>query len=38
MRFPYREYISVYPGTSDYRLILRPIIKTGTRRDALVPL
>jgi predicted aspartyl protease len=43
MKFPYREYLSVVPGSSDYRLILRPVIPirivgtTGeTRCDALV--
>ena len=37
MKFPYREYLSVFPGTSDYRLILRPIITirvVGTKSDA----
>jgi hypothetical protein len=43
MRFPYREYVSQFPGTSDYRLILRPVItirivgpKSEARWDALV--
>lgn len=43
MKFPYREYISVFPGTGDYRLILRPVItiriigtKSEARWDALV--
>jgi hypothetical protein len=43
MRFQYREYISHFPGTSDFRLILRPVITvriTGpaatARWDALV--
>ncbi len=43
MKFPYREYISAYPGTSDYRLILRPVItirivgpRSEARWDALV--
>ncbi len=43
MRFPYRQYISKFPGTDDYRLILRPIIslriigpKSEARWDALV--
>ena len=26
MKFAYREYVSVFPGTNDYRLILRPVI------------
>lgn len=26
MKFPYREYITTFPGTSDFRLILRPVI------------
>lgn len=26
MKFAYREYVSVFPGTDDYRLILRPVI------------
>lgn len=37
MKFPYREYVSVFPGTCDYRLILRPIITiriAGARMDA----
>jgi predicted aspartyl protease len=43
MKFPYREYISQFPGTADFRLILRPVITvritgpTSTARwDALV--
>lgn len=43
MRFPYREYISIFPGTTDYRLILRPVItmrvkgpKADARWDALL--
>jgi hypothetical protein len=43
MRFPYREYLSVFPGANDYRLILRPVItiriigpKSEARWDALV--
>lgn len=43
MKFAYREYISVFPGTNDYRLILRPVItiriigpKSDARWDALV--
>lgn len=43
MRFPYREYVSLFPGTTDYRLILRPVIsiriigsKSEARWDALV--
>jgi predicted aspartyl protease len=37
MKFPYRQYISQYPGTSDFRLILRPVITvriTGPRASA----
>ena len=37
MRFPYREYISQFPGTSDFRLIVRPVITvriSGLRSDA----
>jgi len=26
MKFAYREYVSPFPGTSDFRLILRPVI------------
>lgn len=26
MKFAYREYVSIYPGSNDYRLILRPIV------------
>jgi predicted aspartyl protease len=43
MRFQYREYISQHPGTTDFRLILRPVItiriagpKAEARWDALV--
>lgn len=43
MRFPYREYVSQLPGSTDYRLILRPVItirvagsKSQARWDALV--
>ena len=43
MKFPYREYVSQFPGTSDFRLILRPVItikiagpKAEARWDALV--
>lgn len=43
MKIPYREYVSVLPGSSDFRLILRPIVTvrisglTGHARwDALV--
>jgi hypothetical protein len=43
MKFAYREYLSVFPGTNDYRLILRPVItiriigpKSEARWDALV--
>lgn len=43
MKFAYREYVSVFPGTKDFRLILRPVItiriigpKAGARWDALV--
>lgn len=43
MKFPYREYITQYPGTEDFRLILRPVITIGiagpqaaARWDALV--
>ena len=43
MKFPYREYISQFPGTSDFRLILRPVIpirvfgpNVEARWDALV--
>ena len=43
MKFAYREYVSVFPGTNDYRLILRPVItiriigpKSEARWDALV--
>ncbi len=43
MKFAYREYVGVFPGTSDYRLILRPVItirivgpKSDARWDALV--
>lgn len=43
MRFAYREYISRYPGTSDFRLILRPVVTVrisgpaaNARWDALV--
>jgi predicted aspartyl protease len=37
MKFPYREYVSQYPGTSDFRLILRPVITiriAGTSAEA----
>jgi Aspartyl protease len=43
MIFPYREYVSILAGTSDFRLILRPVIsiqisgpKSVGRWDALV--
>lgn len=43
MKFPYREYVSIFPGSTDYRLILRPVIsirivssKSDARWDALV--
>lgn len=43
MKFPYREYVSQFPGTTDFRLILRPVItirilgpKSDTLWDALV--
>lgn len=43
MKFPYREYVSVFPGSTDFRLILRPVItirvvgpKADARWDALV--
>lgn len=43
MKFAYREYISAFPGTNEYRLILRPVItiriigpKSEARWDALV--
>lgn len=43
MKFAYREYVSIYPGSNDYRLILRPIVtiriigpKAEARWDALV--
>ena len=43
MKFAYREYVSAFPGTNDYRLILRPVItirvvgpKSDARWDALV--
>ena len=43
MRFPYREYVSQFPRTTDFRLILRPVItirilgpKSEARWDALV--
>jgi predicted aspartyl protease len=43
MKFPYREYLSTIPGSSDFRLILRPVISIGitgangdARWDALV--
>ncbi|MFN0054416.1 MAG: aspartyl protease family protein [Planctomycetales bacterium] len=43
MKFAYREYVGVFPGTNDFRLILRPIItvrivgpKADARWDALV--
>jgi predicted aspartyl protease len=43
MKFAYREYVSIFPGTNDYRLILRPVItirvvgpKSDARWDALV--
>jgi predicted aspartyl protease len=37
MKFPYREYVSRFAGTSDFRLILRPVITiriSGTKADA----
>jgi hypothetical protein len=37
MKFPYRQYLSQYPGTSDFHLILRPVITvriTGPRASA----
>jgi len=43
MKFPYRSYVSQFPGTSDFRLILRPVLtiriagpKSEARWDALV--
>lgn len=43
MKFSYREYVSIFPGTKDYRLILRPVItirvvgpNADARWDALV--
>jgi hypothetical protein len=43
MKFAYREYVSIFPGSEDYRLILRPVItirligpKAEARWDALV--
>lgn len=43
MRIPYREYLSILPGSGDFRLILRPIVtvrisgpKADARWDALV--
>jgi predicted aspartyl protease len=43
MKFSYREYVSQFPGTSDFRLILRPVITirivgplADARWDALV--
>lgn len=43
MKFPYREYVGELPGTSDFQLILRPVItvrvvspKAEARWDALV--
>lgn len=43
MKFPYREYVSVFPGTTDFRLIVRPVITihisgptSKSRWDALV--
>ncbi len=43
MKFSYREYVSIFPGTNDYRLILRPVItirvvgpNADARWDALV--
>ncbi|MDA0835211.1 MAG: hypothetical protein O3A29_18200 [Planctomycetota bacterium] len=43
MRFAYREYVGPLPGTTDFRLILRPVItihvigpKSEARFDALV--
>ena len=43
MKFPYREYVAQFPGTDDFRLILRPVItiriagqQATARWDALV--
>jgi predicted aspartyl protease len=43
MKFSYREYVSQFPGSTDFRLILRPVItvriagsKCDARWDALV--
>ena len=43
MKFPYRSYVSLYPGSSDFRLILRPVVtiqiagpNAKARWDALV--
>jgi predicted aspartyl protease len=43
MKFPYRDYITQYPGTEDFRLILRPVVtiriaglQAAARWDALV--
>lgn len=43
MKFSYREYVSLFPGTNDYRLILRPVVtirvigaNADARWDALV--
>jgi predicted aspartyl protease len=43
MKFSYREYVSIFPGTNDYRLILRPVMtirvvgpNADARWDALV--
>ena len=43
MKFSYREYVSIFPGSQDYRLILRPVItirvvgpNADARWDALV--
>ena len=43
MKFAYREYIAQFPGTDDFRLILRPVItvqiagpQAAARWDALV--
>jgi len=38
MKFPYREYISIFPGTDDFRLILRPVIQvriSGPKSEAI---
>ena len=37
MKFAYREYVSTFPGSTDFRLILRPVITIrifGTKSEA----